>query len=440
MVTIAGKDFRPSSASIIEPRSRSSLLRTAISIGVRFVITAAIVGFALSAVDLLRVSILFSGDADEIARASFVFKALVFCTSVIVAGFAYMAEGSIPQQIGNVILCSFALHLAILLLPAFWIIPESSYHSLIGALGSALIGTGIIIARYSNRLQLVGIITEGVSQRTLNSLSPTSKPLLDPSSDPTEFDVIVVSEQALSNPSWTSFVARAAAAGCEVQYVTKFSRESAGRIHLDCTDSLVINRTGSHPYCLLKRGIDIVLVMLAAPIVTVILAIAALAILISMGRPILFVQDRVGLYGSVFSMYKLRTMRVRAPRELQIATAKGDNRITPLGKFLRRFHIDELPQLWNVLKGDMTLIGPRPEQPNLVKSYAESLPGYGLRHMVRPGISGWSQVKYGYASTLEETREKLEFDLFYVEQFGPVLDAKIAIKTALAMFDPTHVR
>jgi lipopolysaccharide/colanic/teichoic acid biosynthesis glycosyltransferase len=209
---------------------------------------------------------------------------------------------------------------------------------------------------------------------------------------------------------------------------------------LDNVDTLVLNRTNWRPYCIFKRVIDIVLSLLTAPIVLLILAVASLAILMTMGRPVLFVQERVGLNGNIFPMYKLRTMRVSAPNELQTATAKGDDRITPLGKFLRRYHIDELPQLWNVFKGDMTLIGPRPEQPNLVRSYAENLPGYGLRHMVRPGISGWSQVQYGYASTLEETREKLEFDLFYVEQFGPVLDAKIVVKTALAMFDPRHVR
>lgn len=440
MPTIAGKDFRPSSLAAIESRSRSSTPLTAVNVCAKIVMMAAMSAFALCTLDLLRVSFFFSGDADELARAAFMFDALIICAGVIVIAIACRAEGSLPHQIGSIIFYSFAIHLTFLLLPAFWIIPEIPYSSLFGSFGSALIGTCIVVVRHSNRLRRAGVITEGISQRMLNNLSSTSRPLTDPGSDPSEYDVIVVSEQALLNSSWTSFIARAAAAGCEVQYIAKFSRENAGRIHMDYMESLVINLTESHPYCMLKRVIDIIIVLLTAPIFIVIVAMASLAILVTMGRPILFVQDRVGLYGSIFSMYKLRTMNVRAPNEPQIATAKGDDRITPLGKFLRRYHIDELPQLWNVFIGDMTLIGPRPEQPNLVRSYAESLPGYGLRHMVRPGISGWSQVQYGYASTLDETREKLEFDLFYVEQFGPALDAKIAVKTALAMFDPTHVR
>ncbi|WP_262300267.1 sugar transferase [Microvirga sesbaniae] len=440
MTTIAGKEFHSSSAAAIESRSRSSTLGIVAVLSARIIIMAALVGFAVSAVDLLRISFFLTDGADELVRAAFVFKALIIFTSVIVGGLAYLIEGSLPHQIASVVFCSFAIHLALLLLPAFWMIPGSFSLSLTGALASALIGIGIAVAKFANRMRYAGIISEGLSPRMLNNLSSRSCLLTDPAGDPSEFDVVVVSHQALTHPGWATFIARAAAAGCEVQTVTKFSRESAGRINLDYMDQLVISHTNSHPYCIVKRAIDVGVVLFAAPFVLLILAVASLAILMTMGRPILFVQDRVGLYGSVFSMYKLRTMRVCGSNEIQIATAKGDNRITPLGKFLRRYHIDELPQLWNVLKGDMTLIGPRPEQPNLVRNYAENLPGYELRHLVRPGISGWSQVKYGYASTLEETREKLEFDLFYVEQFGPVLDAKIVVKTAIAMFDPEHVR
>lgn len=440
MTTIASKDFRSGSISTIASRTSSSTIRIALAFIAKILVIGAIVGFAITAVDLFQISISPAEDADELARAALMFKVIIIFASSMVGGYAYLVEGTLPHQIATVILCSFALHLSLLFLPAFWIIPDTSYLSLTGALASALIGTCIVIARFSSRVRIAGVITEGLSPRMLNNLSPTSLPVSDPTEEPSEFDVIVVSQQAVTNPAWASFIARAAAAGCDVQYVTRFSRESAGRVHLDHIDSLTITRTNSHPYCILKRAIDVILVLLTAPLIIPIVAVAALAILITSGRPILFVQDRVGLNESIFSIYKLRTMRLCMENNAQIATAKGDNRITPLGKILRRYHIDELPQLWNVLKGEMTLIGPRPEQPDLVRSYAESLPGYGLRHLVRPGISGWSQVQYGYASTLEETREKLEFDLFYVEQFGPILDAKILVKTAIAMFDPNHVR
>lgn len=403
-------------------------------------ILAAMGGIVLSAVDLLRISFFLTEGADELARAILVFNVLIVFMSVFVVGCAYLVEGPLPQQIISVILYSSIIHMAVLLLPAFWMIPGSTYLTLTGALASALIGTGLVVIRFSNRVRLAGVITEGLTPRMLSNLSSTSRPLTDPSGDLGEYDVIVVSQQAIANPHWAIFIARAAAAGCEIQYVTKYSRECAGRIHLDCIDSMAANRISSRLYCIFKRAIDILLIILTAPIVLLIVAVASLAILVAMGRPILFVQDRVGVNGSIFSIYKLRTMRNCRAGGKQIATAKEDDRITPLGKFLRRYHIDELPQLWNVLKGDMTLIGPRPEQPDLVRSYGENLPGYALRHLVRPGISGWSQVQYGYASNLEETREKLEFDLFYVEQLGPVLDAKIAVKTVLAMFDSKYVR
>lgn len=438
--TIVSKDFRSSSVVTIKSRSGRSTIHSVTALGARAVTLAAMVGIVLSAVDLLRISFFLTGGADELTRAVFVFNALIVFMGVFVVGYAYLVEGSLPHQITSVILCSSVIHLAVLLLPAFWMIPGTTHLSLTGALASALLGTGLVVLRFSNRVRVAGVITEGLSPRMLNNLPSTTRPLTDPAGDLGEYDIIVVSHQALANPLWTRFIARAAAAGCEIQYITQYSRESAGRIHLDCIDSLSVNRIDASSYCMFKRVIDILLVVLTAPLVLLIVAVASLAILMTMGRPILFVQDRVGINGSIFSIYKLRTMRVCRPGEAQIATAKEDDRITPLGKLLRRYHVDELPQLWNVLKGDMTLIGPRPEQPDLVRNYAENLPGYGLRHLVRPGISGWSQVQYGYASNLEETREKLEFDLFYVEQFGPALDTKIVIKTLLAMFDPKHVR
>lgn len=398
------------------------------------------IGIVLSSVDLLRLSFSLGEAADQLARADLALRVLVVFMSILVVGYAYFVEGPLPQQITNVIFCATGIHLALLLLPAFWMIPGSIYLSLTGALASALTGTSLVVAKYVSRFRLVGVVAEGLSPRMLSNLSLKSRPLTDPNVDLDGFDVIVVSHQALTNPRWAMLIARAAATGREIQYVTQFSREKAGRIHLDHLDSMAIDNAHSRYYCMVKRAIDVVLVLVTAPIVLLIVAIASVAILLTMGHPILFVQDRVGVNGSIFSIYKLRTMRTCRESGTQIATARGDSRITPLGKFLRRYHIDELPQLWNVLKGDMTLIGPRPEQPDLVRNYAENLPGYGLRHLVRPGISGWSQVQYGYASTLEETREKLEFDLFYVEQFGPALDAKIVIKTVLTMFDPRHVR
>jgi len=192
-------------------------------------------------------------------------------------------------------------------------------------------------------------------------------------------------------------------------------------------------------YLGVKRFIDLVMVLLASP--AALLTIVTIAILVAAmtGRPIFFVQDRVGRNGRVFKMMKLRTMQPHPAKE-SIATAKNDCRITGIGKFLRRSHLDELPQLWNVLRGDMTLIGPRPEQPALVARYAVAIPHYELRHLVTPGLSGWAQVYYGYASDEHETRDKLAFDLFYVQHFGPAMDLKILARTIWVYCNPAYVR
>jgi lipopolysaccharide/colanic/teichoic acid biosynthesis glycosyltransferase len=193
------------------------------------------------------------------------------------------------------------------------------------------------------------------------------------------------------------------------------------------------------PYIRVKRLIDVIAVIGAAPAVMVVIALAAIAILLTMGRPILFIQERVGLDGRVFKMLKLRTMRCGSFR-VDHATIRNDPRITPLGSFLRRTHIDELPQLWNLLKGDMTLIGPRPEQPHLVDYYRKHIPDYDRRHTVPPGLTGLSQVFYGYAADLEETRQKIVYDLEYVSNIGLLTDLRIFIRTIRVYTSPELVR
>ncbi|WP_414475745.1 sugar transferase [Microvirga sp. M2] len=192
-------------------------------------------------------------------------------------------------------------------------------------------------------------------------------------------------------------------------------------------------------YCHVKRAIDIAFVLLAGPAVLVVIAITALAIRTSMGGPVFYVQERVGYKGRIFRIWKLRTMKP-APEQTGIATAINDSRITPLGHFLRSTHLDELPQFWNILCGDMTLIGPRPEQVPLVEAYRRKLPCYDLRHLVRPGLTGWAQVRYGYAETVHDTRHKLEYDLYYLVHQSPSLDLWIGALTFSVLCDPKMVR
>ena len=217
-------------------------------------------------------------------------------------------------------------------------------------------------------------------------------------------------------------------------------RVSGGLSSIDpsCPES-VSGHARTKFYQKFKRLADVAVVLASAPAVLLVVLIATAAIYLREGRPIFFTQDRVGRGGRIFRMVKLRTMTPELRSE-QIATVKNDPRITPLGRFLRQSHIDELPQLWNILAGHMTLIGPRPEQPALVDHYREKLPNYDLRHAVPPGLSGWAQVNFGYAANLAETARKLDYDLEYVQRYGPLMDFIIVVRTFRIFLDPRYVR
>jgi sugar transferase (PEP-CTERM system associated) len=159
------------------------------------------------------------------------------------------------------------------------------------------------------------------------------------------------------------------------------------------------------------------------------LPIVILLVRLSSPGPIFFKQTRVGLAGKNFSVYKFRTMRTDAEVAGAKWATKNDPRVTRIGMFLRKTRLDEVPQLWNVLRGDMGFVGPRPERPDFVPWLSEQIPYFNLRHMIRPGLTGWAQVRYGYGATLEQAREKLEFDLYYIKHMTLGLDLLIMFET-----------
>jgi lipopolysaccharide/colanic/teichoic acid biosynthesis glycosyltransferase len=147
---------------------------------------------------------------------------------------------------------------------------------------------------------------------------------------------------------------------------------------------------------------------------------------------LLFRQVRVGKEGVPFTILKFRTMRSDATDD-GTWTAPDDHRITPFGRFLRRSHVDELPQAWNILRGELSIVGPRPEQPRYVEELTDKLPFYSLRHLVRPGLTGWAQVKYGYAGDHQDALEKLQYEFFYLRHQGLALDARVLLRTLRSM-------
>ncbi len=177
-----------------------------------------------------------------------------------------------------------------------------------------------------------------------------------------------------------------------------------------------------------KRLMDIALSVGLMIISLPIIIAAAIAVRVTSPGPILFKQQRVGQDGRNFTVLKFRTM-VTGSETGDRYTAKKDARITPVGAFMRKSRLDELPQLWNVLRGDMSFIGPRAEWDELVSTYETLIPYYHLRHIVRPGLTGWAQVRYPYGSSVEDARMKLEYDLYYIKNQSPMLDLMIVLRT-----------
>jgi lipopolysaccharide/colanic/teichoic acid biosynthesis glycosyltransferase len=161
-----------------------------------------------------------------------------------------------------------------------------------------------------------------------------------------------------------------------------------------------------------------------------VIVLVAIAVKWTSPGPALYRQERVGLRGRTFRVIKFRSMRQDAEKNTGAVWAtKGDSRVTPIGGFLRRTRLDEVPQLWNVLKGDMSFVGPRPERPEFVASLTEEIPFYGQRHTVRPGLTGWAQIRYTYGASIEDALEKLQYDLFYIKNMSIALDLFIIANT-----------
>jgi lipopolysaccharide/colanic/teichoic acid biosynthesis glycosyltransferase len=178
-----------------------------------------------------------------------------------------------------------------------------------------------------------------------------------------------------------------------------------------------------------KRFFDSLLTLVTAPLWVPLGALVALYVRLADRGFAVFRQERVGLGGRVFTMYKFRTMDSDAERDGARFAVEGDPRLIRGGSFLRKSRLDEIPQLWNVLKGDMSLVGPRAEQVPFVSDFRRQIPFYDHRHMVRPGITGWAQVNYGYADDEADTIEKLTYDLYYIKHMSPVMDLRIFWKS-----------
>jgi sugar transferase (PEP-CTERM system associated) len=179
-----------------------------------------------------------------------------------------------------------------------------------------------------------------------------------------------------------------------------------------------------------KRAIDVTMALIGIVLTAPVMLLVAAAVRLTSPGPVIYAQERVGLNGRVFTVYKFRSMRQDAEKHTGAVWAtEGDTRVTPIGRYMRRLRLDELPQFWNVLRGDMSFVGPRPERPEFVRDLTVQIPFYGERHSVRPGLTGWAQVNFRYTSTVEDSMEKLQCDLFYIKNLSIALDLFIILKT-----------
>jgi lipopolysaccharide/colanic/teichoic acid biosynthesis glycosyltransferase len=235
---------------------------------------------------------------------------------------------------------------------------------------------------------------------------------------------------------WEAFLADAALAGRIVYQVKQLSESLTGRVELE---HLSENSFGSLVpaigYFYLKGLIDFAFAIMLLPFVVPLMAVVAVLIRLDSKGPLLFRQRRVGHAGRLITVYKFRTMRnvVEEDERSAAMTRADDDRITRLGHWLRRLRIDELPQIINILKWQMSWIGPRPEAKVLSLWYTSEIPFYRYRHVVKPGISGWAQVNQGHVAEVDEVHRKLQYDFYYIKYFSPWLDALIFFRTVKTM-------
>jgi sugar transferase (PEP-CTERM system associated) len=307
-----------------------------------------------------------------------------------------------------------------------------------------VLGTGAVGREIANEvrtaddvdIEIVGFLEDGSKNMRLSEQDPSiigEAPELENIVQREKIERVVVAFSERRGRTPLEQLLRLKLAGVKVEDGHSAYERLTGRIHLDhLSPSWLFLSTGFRNSGLrlaTKSVLDYLFALILLILFTPVMAVVALAIWIETGRPILFIQDRVGRHGKHFRMFKFRSMYNRTDCAEARWTTDADDRITRVGKFIRKYRLDELPQLLNVLRGEMSVVGPRPEQPYFCQELGRQVPYYAERHSVRPGITGWAQVKYQYGATVNESRTKLEYDLFYLKHMSPLLDMLILFYT-----------
>ncbi|QSR36063.1 glycosyl transferase [Marinobacterium iners] len=290
-------------------------------------------------------------------------------------------------------------------------------------------GAAIFVGRRF-RTQKIAVVPSVRTERLESTAFYRFHTLAEPSFGGRRFDAVVADLHAELSPQWQRFLAHATLNRIPVYHIKQLNESITGRVRIDHLSENEFGSLQPSPaYESLKRLIDIIIVLVTLPAWLPLMLLVAVAIKLDSPGAVLFIQERVGQGGRPFKICKFRSMRHDAEKNGQLLAQSGDERITRLGRFLRRSRLDELPQFFNVLKGDMSLIGPRPEQSVFVEQFEQEIPFYAYRHVVKPGITGWAQVMQGYAGDSDETRIKIEHDFYYIKHFSLWVDLLIVLRT-----------
>lgn len=261
-----------------------------------------------------------------------------------------------------------------------------------------------------------------------------------------EKDGIIIADLRLDlDEAWERRITEWVLSGHQVFHSKQVFEAITGRVQIEhLSENSLGSLAPSESYSAIKRVIDIISSLLFLPILIPLFLFVAILVKLDSRGPVFFKQDRVGYRGQIFSVIKFRTMRLAANtphcERAAAKTSDGDNRITRLGALLRRTRIDELPQVVNVLRGQMSWIGPRPEAVPLSEWYTSELPYYSYRHIVRPGVTGWAQVNQGHVTELDEVLDKLHYDFYYIKKFSGWIDLAIIMRTVATIFSGAGAR
>ena len=250
-----------------------------------------------------------------------------------------------------------------------------------------------------------------------------------------KFDVaeVVVADTAARNQEQLHAALGCLRLGCRVTDETTFYETTFGEVpvsHITPSWFLAADLKGQRvEHAVTKRALDLIVAVGGLVLMSPVMLLIAAAVRIRERGPVLYLQTRVGQSGRTFTLYKFRTMRGDAETNGHVWACPDDPRVTPLGRFLRKSRLDELPQLWNILKGDMSVVGPRPERPEFVGPLTSLIPFYDERHLIKPGLTGWAQINFPYGSSVSDARGKLQLDLYYIKHTSLELDLIILLRT-----------